>query len=998
MSNKIESQIEHQAVNKGVTHESFHMQENSPGAAYFSQSDVRKAGDTQVAARASDITPDSSQARSSALGDVAQLAAKRTEATKDMVRNGTLPGTILDFGSESQLAKAPDSKLEAGTARPPITDKEAKTVADQFKILDRSFRSAESSLIVDSISRSLSGLSKNDIEKVNAAYGGQGAVEAAKSNPLISQNDKEKLAIYGQGVDQRQADPSLTLRLAELAIQKQSISDLRLAFAGAIPEARTAFFTNAENNPRLGQRAIDGAFNGADRVTATEFARSGKVSAATDISRETGSITPTNYEGVERTIKQFSPNETAQHIRGSQLAAQLASGKLGDLSPAQQADLSRFTEFDSALQKAAGSNSTRLEYWRALALQGGQSNGFLDAVAGDGGRVYNGNLTDKLFGQGSAEHLKNSWDKQSYEFYNDKEKGDQRRESTRHVLSTLSNGPQLIEKFNQQVNAPTYGDSLSSAGKAEEPEHKLLPQLSQAIQYTSEGFLVQASSAQILRSIETGLGSDLKLQARIADPKTPQDLAVRDELRNTVHSLLGDTKEYQQFLNLERGEKISPETWAQLDKKEGSINHRPFFEDLGRLPKEVRDRIASDPELKQKVVGHLDKDNQQIADNILKYGYRPADQLQAARLQKDSAGVEEAVRRGAQENLTQFKEDFQSSYRKRAEKVAPNIVGGEKGIAIERALAADLSPLGQFQVDQKIKSELRSPILDGIASRFGSNAPAREDQKFDEYVATIGQTRISAGNGTETATSAARAKEGYRQERDALNATEKEVVSTSTSIALTIAGGVVTGGGGWVAPALLREGGKATLQYGTIAAASVATPIIREQSLGRLHDGQASTYVHDAADGAFGVYLGGGNLGTLKLATPKFKNPDLVSGYGHVVYPFTSNFAYATGSELASGKNVSESLTKGLTNGTLATIGVGGIGWTVSRAGKNFLPAAASDLFKGYIANGNVSVPIHRGVLGGGVKAYGNQAKSPAPHGEITNSTIAYVPGTIVDL
>lgn len=1006
------------------------LQETTPAMPEQSQTNVAKPGDAKSPG---DKVDNSGVAGASTGSDLSQSQSKRAEETQTLVESGKLPGVVIDFGRAEKVADASKSEKSAsdikadkpveannaagGRTEQLIDDKHAAAVVDQVKKLEVRHSSVDHvsgevhreparNNEVASLASSLSVLGKDDIAKVDAAYGGKGALKAIEGNTQLTEGDREKLGLYAQGSEKRQEDPAITTRLAELAIQKRDINDFKLAFAGAPESARQAFFANKDGSPDQGQKAIDRAFAGEDRITATEFAKAGKVSAVTEIRRETGGIGSfTNYEGVERTLKHLTPEETAQLGRGAALAAKEkeSGAPLSDLTAQQKEDLGQHKALDAALQKAAGSNSTRLEYWRGLAQAGGQSNQFIDSVAGEGGRLYNGSLTGKLTGNGVEQHLKDNWDKQSYDYYNDPVKGRQRQEQAHKTLSTFSDGPKLVEQFDKQVKAPSFEESSKLAGKPQ-TDKSLLPELKNLQAVTPDGSIITAPAADVLRTVEKNLQADPKLQERIAAPKTEADTAERDKLRDTVASLVGNkTDAYQQYLKLERGEKVSPETWSQFDKSQNNNNHRPFFEDLGRQSQQVRDSISADPAKVDKLTGHLDKDNRQIAEQILKHGYQPADQLQAAKLMKDSKGVEEAIRKGTKENAGQFKADFESRYGRPAEEVAKEFVGGQKGIELERALASDKSTKAQFQLDQKIKDELHNPVVDSIATIFGSNAPRREQEAHAQYAGAVARDQNAAAQPVETA---AHTRDKYRDERDALNTTEKEVVNSVAGITLTATGAALTGGTGFVGLAALREGTKTALtQYGTLSITSAANTYGRSAALGRLHDGQASTYIKDATDGAVLPYLGGGNLGTLGLGRigkaaeqsvenslkaggrqltkeelAAIKKSDFVTGVGHTAYPFSSNFAYTAASELSKGEAPGDALWKAANNGGLATIGVGST-WAITRGAKNFAPEPIAKVSKDYIANSSLSTAANRAGAGGSAKAEGNEAKIKKPEG-----------------
>lgn len=969
--------------------------------------------------------------------------AIRTETMKRLVQTGVLPGVLIDFASDHNHRLAQTPQPDDHRTRQPINDTEARFVADQIRALGQRRSSVDHTTgevyeemaaphRVRELAKSLSVLSQSDLGRVSAAYGGAGITEAIKSNPYLKDSDKERLSIYAEGVEKRQSDPGKTLRLAELALSERSLSDFSEAFAQATPAARNAFFENKSHNPLLGQQAIDKSFSAEDRVTASEFARAGKISSLTEIKRETGSFYSfTNYEGVERTIKHLSPQESAALNRGAALAEMQKAGKLpDDLSPALKEDLARHNQFDAALQSAAGNNATRLEYWRALSQQSGQSSSVLDAIAAEGGRLYNGNLTDRVFGSAPLERLTGKWDRHSYDFYNDKVNGESRQEMTRKVLSTFSNGQQLIEQFDKQAHAPTFEQSLKAAGRTDATGSSgsdLIQELKTSVLVSPDGPVSIKPSSQILRTIDRAMAEDPQLRAQLSDPQTPANHALRDEIRKTMKTLVGDNSEtYRNYLTLERGNGLPPEAWSQLDRQEKNSNHTAFFEDLGRQPKDVREQLALDPQRQERLLGHLDLANQQIAQQILKHGLRPIDQLQAAHLNNDARGVEDAVRKGIKGDLAQFKRDYESTYGESVDSIVREQIGGQKGIQLERALSGDKSAIGQFQTDLKIQSELRAPVLDTIASVFGSNAPRRERESFDEYAASVGRTANVPDGPTRAKAEVMRAQEKYRDERDALNATEKDVVTTTTSVALTAVGGITTGGAGWPALAALRQGGAAALrEFGTLTAASVANPVIRSEALGRLHDGSPDTYLKDSLQGGLATYFGGGNLGSLKLATPGFiqraaersalesaiaagkeltkeqlasaaKRHDYVTAFGHTVYPFTSNLALTTGVELADGKSPGDAIWSGLTNGTLAASGVG-TGWTLSRGARTFAPSVISDGAQWYISKPELNIPVHRAGFGGSAKLEGKEARGKSPDAHKAQTAGYPLPGIILD-
>lgn len=913
---------------------------------------------------------------------------KKTETTR--------PGDTPDKPAESTIDRIAEKRGPLT-----LTDKDVKDLADDLKKNLKEIteaheisRASDGRLSQKSnpelVTKLLSVLSKADIAKLDTAFGGNGVADAFRKSDAVPDRIKDKLEVLNKGFDARQADPKLTLKLAELAIKNGNITDFTEAFAGSTPEARKAFLENKDNNPHLGQQAIDkskwSAFN---KETASEFVRNGRISTSTEVNRETGGyFSFTNYEGVERSLRNLPPAEAERLARG----AKLKDSPTDSLNDQQRADLLAYKDLHGKLKDAAGNNTVRLAYWDSLVQNGGQSNRFLDSVAAEGGRVWNGN---------PQSHLQNNWDKQSFDFYNDKQFGEQRREATRNVLSKFSNGTELIDRFNQKVNAKSFeesqktgrGDLLSNLSslrpsssqdrvqaldelvnnkdghekyrtddkyranvdrqadilfgkspareevrraldavkKGETPANDLLTSLRSDLtavdgrkqSYDKPLFNRPAAKepADVLRKIETGLDADKSFRDRITNPKTEADQKLRKDFSTTARELLGKDLFDKHFTALEKGEKLSPQDWAQIDKNSGTKDHRKFFQDLDRQPQEVKDKILANPKQQDALFGHLDKDNRQVATEILKHGYRPADKFQAARLNGDESGALQALNEGSEQGIGKFKEDFSKTYGIKAEDAATKLFTAQNGINAERTLAGDQSVFGQFKTDLKIREDLKAPIINGI-SRLFSNTPYREEHSFQHYTNAVAKS-LTPDAKPEALQEVQRKQGEYRENRDAQSELETAIVKDGTNALITVAGGVLTGGAGF-GLALTRA---ALLKTATIVGTgALANPALKHAGLGRLYDSNPGNVLKDSAEGALGIFFGGGNLKDLGLkGLYKGIRADKViaeKAFNTLAYPTIANTTTGTLAALRDGKDLPTALLKGAESGLLAPIGV----------------------------------------------------------------------------
>ncbi|HEY9684381.1 MAG TPA: hypothetical protein V6C86_22565 [Oculatellaceae cyanobacterium] len=961
--------------------------------------------------------------------DQVQSATREREtATVKLVNEGTLP----QFGLNDASATPTDiffarAKADLGAAESPskapkaLTDRDFKFVGDFIERQISKLGSGEiqaAALQAPEFSapiaqQKLTKIQEDSIDRFVRTLPNAGIAELSdtlsslQNNPAISDQLKQKLEIYthrgtdGQpdgGVDGRRANPKLQLGLLEMSIKNGNISDFSTAASEATPEIRQAFLASD------GARKIDAAFGGTDPLTGTqrkasgaeytlvdqrtarEFITNGRISTGEQLRRETG-IT-TDYAGVERALQQQPPGQAAQYAQGSLLREQLAKGELDQakLTPEQTASLTTYDTLHRELKTAAGTNSVRLAYWDALAKQDGQSNRYLDTVAGEGGRIYNSSFSSV------ERNSSRSWDKQSYDFYHDPELGAARQANTREVLAHFRDSAKLIEQFDQRVNAPSFEESRKTIATP-----TLLDNLQAQFAVSATGDVPAPGTGNVLRQIEKGLADDPTLRAQLTNPKSEADKALQAQYRETVSQLIGNDAFKEFYLGaIEQGKPVSAQAWANFDRTERQNERGAFYQDLSRQPQADRERLLRDPGALDQVLGHLDADHRKVAMSVLAHGLHPADELKLAELQGDKTGIAAAIKKGAEGGLKEFKQEYQQTYGTTIESVAQSKLSGTNLAAAERTLAGDQSALAQFRLDVERRQREASPILDWTAEQFRSTTPRNEAAAISVYTAAVGQTGLpETTTKSDAERQAATARIDYRQSHDALDETRAEVVRNELGVALTFAGGVNVGAvkfGQYILGSTLKEAGQAGLR---ITSAGIANDFIKTGALGELQEQGTATHLRNVFDGAAGYAGGAGTPPGYKLAgLNPFTRPDiglapatakvLADRTNHIIYPFTVNTTIATTGGLLDGKDPGTALTQAIGNAGLpAAAGV----FTARNIGG--LASNLGGRAEQFYSTPSLSTPFNRGVAGGGVKAALKQTdfKRPTESNRKTSST-----------
>ena len=234
-------------------------------------------------------------------------------------------------------------------------------------------------------------------QQYRAEHNGTGLLDALKADKNISDTTKAALDQLKSGSDHRTVDE--TLAMAKLGLDNKSLDIFREAMAQATPEARAKFLQNGGDKQITDAFAVKSlvANEGSttietpDSLHARDYANFGKLSAATQVSDNTGRIFSSDAKGVALALSNMTERERFLFTTGMQLANH-PDKKIDGLSETDRAlALSLCQELHGTL-KSAASNDTQLAEWEdKAAIKDGS---FVSSLARHRGYIHNDSIDE----------------------------------------------------------------------------------------------------------------------------------------------------------------------------------------------------------------------------------------------------------------------------------------------------------------------------------------------------------------------------------------------------------------------------------------------------------------------------------------------------------------------------------------------------------------------------------------------------------------------------
>lgn len=649
----------------------------------------------------------------------------------------------------------------------------------------------------------LSTRNADQIAKVDAEYRktyGVSLQDAIMKDDKFSQATKDMVAIYLKGNDRRtDAD---TAKLIGIALKEEDSDLFAESMRDASPAARKAFLDNG------GEQKVKDAFghwySNSDVSHAMDYAREGKLSAATQIKDNTG-IAFDNEKGVELAINRMTDRERKLYMDGKALSEGKPVAGLDEGGRKEARDY--YTTVHDAL-KGTANETEMVQYEDMIAHKNGGS--LVASLARHRGTIYNSgieditndvrNMTQSQFEEAkrnpaqraALEQMLTSLNKDENErkqvlavydkmvaapdFAKAQEAGkvsvSEEIESSRHWYGTDSqrlvtsisnmslsdqNRYRTDESFRKQID-DSVKDSLRNpdqldaaqrmlsqvrAGKAPDSDVIALPKMSPNWQGEKTG--------EIARRIDTLLSRDPELRERLTNPKTEADRKLAQEFKQTAQDTFRE--DYETFGKpLVEGGHLPLERKVALNQGIFTNAYKEAFQDLQNASPQEKQKLRDDPAYRERVIGWMDDNRKQIAlATINQTTLKPEDNIRAAIVGwGGSSDIVAELNSIKPEDLERVKADYAAKYGSSlAGDLMEKLAGQDQDVA-ERVLAMNLSAEERTNIARTQTQNARSGIGATLSdSVFRSGTGEQADDAMEQT-----NRAISEQNGLNAAISA----------------------------------------------------------------------------------------------------------------------------------------------------------------------------------------------------------------------------------------------------
>jgi LysM repeat protein len=578
----------------------------------------------------------------------------------------------------------------------------------------------------------LSTLNSQQIAELDKTYQeryGKSLSEVLKNDDNLPQETKDALAIYLKGSDKMTAAD--TLAISDIALKSQNLEMFQEAFRGASPEARAQFLQGG------GEQRINEAFGTDDAKHAMDYAKTGKLDAATKIA-DNSSFFGDNEAAIEASLTQMTAAEKQSYAAGQKLAGADAAS----LNPADKANLEYYNKVHAALDNAG--DEREVAKWEDM-IATGKDGSLVTRLAAHGGMFDDG--MNKVLGtiedmpKEDWERLKSdpeyrkkveatlAIDLSDSEMARAREALDKKmaagtyegsKEAQRSVVDAIKdetgffnndedNIIRALEKmtpdeqkryredpaFKKQLDAEVASAMdagserdaamrvLDKVAKGEKPEADIVAKL----EMHSTNFNVD--EAKVVADLEESFRKDPTLRDRLNNPQTAEDKAMAEKFNSALHKAL-DQDEYDKFAKplLETG-RVSLAVKAELYQGLFNDDEKGVYDALKKdraTPEDWKELIAN-PE---KTLGFMSAEEREVALNIArqKGEMKPEDELRAAMLGAgtDEAKIKEVLQSFDPAKLQAAKEAYEVKYGSNLTGDALEELGGADKVEAAREL------------------------------------------------------------------------------------------------------------------------------------------------------------------------------------------------------------------------------------------------------------------------------------------------------------------------
>ncbi len=752
------------------------------------------------------------------------------------------------------------------------------------------------SIIEKDLRDSLRTANAEQVKQISAEYQerhGKPLAQAIAQDQNLTATTKEALMIYLKGNDKR--SPEDFSKLTAAALKAEDLQFFKEVMKDATPQERQAFVANG------GDKQMRDAWSGSDLAQARDFSADGKLSAATQVKENTGTVWDNN-KGIELALSRMTDSERSDYRIGRQLSGDNTplgtqdSERLKAMSPAEKAAATgQYHTLRTSLE-AAG-NATELARWESMInVRGGSIAATLDQHRGS---LWNDSAAD--IGTSIESMSKKDWEAAK--------NNPAARKELEQMLDSL-NQPEkdkqgLLKIFDLKMSAQTYEESVDSgkvsvvdrmdekwhfyrndqgamleavsamskedreryktdtkfkaeldqkvdsymSGQARDEAQKILKAVelgekpvstivTKLAQHAANAFVDEAKA---VRDIREAFNADPTLRGRINEPKTDADRALAVDFKKAGEQALGKDM-YQEYVGeLLKTGSISADKMTKLSKGTFSDDEETTYEDIAKAPKAERDRLKNDIAYQNTALDHLNSDERKIALAAAEQGeYRSEDKIRALILGfGGSRDIVEQLKQVPAEQLNQLKSDYARKYGTSFESDLMAKLSGQEMAEARRALTADKSLFERVDNARDESYSTRSGIGAGYAD-WVSATGKQSDDALDQML----QTAAEANRKGESA-SPEQMKHLFEDFASAIdNHRETKSAAADYTADALIAGGAI-------ASVIATGGTNLPLVAALLAAGGAATKVGSKAVLmGSDYDFKLGTVAKDASIGA----------------------------------------------------------------------------------------------------------------------------------------------------
>lgn len=651
------------------------------------------------------------------------------------------------------------------------------------------------SIIEKDLRDSLRTANAEQVKQISAEYQerhGKPLAQAIAQDQNLTATTKEALMIYLKGNDKRA--PEDFTKLTAAALKAEDLQFFKEVMKDASPQERQAFVASG------GDKQMRAAWSGSDLAQARDFSVDGKLSAATQVKENTGTVWDNN-KGIELALSRMTDSERSDYRIGRQLSGDNTplgaqdSERLKAMSPAEKAAATgQYHTLRTSLE-AAG-NATELARWESMInVRGGSIAATLDQHRG---ALWNDSAAD--IGTSIESMSKKDWEAAK--------NNPAARKELEQMLDSLNQSEKdkqgLLKIFDLKMSAKTYEESVDSgkvsvvdrmdekwhfyrndqgamleavsamskedreryktdvkfkaeldqkvdsymSGQARDEAQKILKAVelgekpvstivTKLTQHAANAFVDEAKA---VRDIRDAFNADPTLRSRINEPKTDADRAFAADFKKAGEQALGKDM-YQEYVGeLLKTGSISADKMTKLSKGTFSDDEETTYEDIAKAPKQERDRLLNDIAYQNTTLDHLNGDERKVALAAAEQGeYRSEDKIRALVLGFGGGrDIVEQLKQVPTEQLNQLKSDYARKYGTSFESDLMAKLSGQEMAEARRVLTADKSLVERVDNARDESYSTRSGIGAGYAD-WVSATGKQSDDALDQMLQTAAE-------------------------------------------------------------------------------------------------------------------------------------------------------------------------------------------------------------------------------------------------------------------